>query len=481
MDQRINSYRKLLAIAVVSAGATLASATTLAGGSLALVTNGNDSGSGSLRDALASGATHVMIPPSVQMIYIDTTLEYRGSEPLTILGSGQTIKTFGEIDLLTVANGADLAVSNVHFEGPGSFSIEHQGDGIGILLNVPEERQGVVQLSMSDVSVSGFAYHGVLISDCDDLSCGAGQGSGGEGSPASVAVYFDNVAITEVGTGRFDGDGLRVNERSEGGISFFASRSSFTKVGADGVELDEDDTGEGAGDVVVNVTDSIFDNNGSYCNPEILEGLLPDPAEWEEGDDDEPDLAWIATWVDGDFVSPDNACFEVSIDYEGTHVTEYEVAIDTDDGFDIDEAGPGSINTVMTDSQINGNYDEGIDFDEAGEGGYQASFIRTVAYRNTDDGFKLSEEDDGNLFASLYMVQARSNGGRGAVFEEADEGDLDVTLDRVETHKNDDNEVGIEAVQEDDDDGLLTVRNSNIKEVDEQDGIEVDGVVLDYQ
>jgi hypothetical protein len=340
----------------------------------------------------------------------------------------------------------------------------------------------VVRLSLTDVTVSGFAYHGVHVSDCsggDD--CGSGQESGGTGSPASVVVTFHGVDINDVGNGRFDGDGLRVDERSEGGISFQAYRSSFTGVGADGLELDEDDVEDLSGSVLVTVADSRFDNNGAYCDPELLEQFLPVPDEAEDlpvsGADAvfEEDIRPVGT--------PDDACFEVEFEkHEGMDsLSEYEVAIDVDDGFDIDEAGGGSIDVTMTGSRINGNFDEGADFDEAGEGGFVVSFIDTVASGNTDDGFKLSEEDGGDVLASMRKVQARSNGGKGAVFEEEGDGDLHVTLERVVTNKNDDGEIGIEVVQDDDGTGTLVVRSSNIKETEEADGIEADGVQIIYE
>lgn len=284
------------------------------------------------------------------------------------------------------------------------------------------------------------AYHGVSVNDCDGGdSCGAGGEGGGNGSPASVSVYLNNVDIAEVGTGKFDGDGLRVNERSEGGINFFANRSSFTKVGADGVELDEDDTvieGATPGDVMVHVTNSVFNNNGSYCNPDILEVDLPDPAEWDG--DGEPDLDWITDWLYGAFELPDNSCFEVTIEDEDgntidsiddiDNLAEYEVAIDTDDGFDIDEAGPGGLSGMLTNLDVNDNYDEGLDFDSLGDGDDNFVDLDIMAVRggnNNDEAIKVSEEGNASVVVNMRAIEIEGD----VEVEEEDDGDLAVTID----------------------------------------------------
>jgi len=246
------------------------------------------------------------------------------------------------------------------------------------------------------------------------------------------------VDIAEVGTGKFDGDGLRVNERSEGGINFFANRSSFAKVGADGVELDEDDTvieGATPGDVMVHVTNSVFNNNGSYCNPDILEVDLPDPAEWDG--DGEPDLDWITDWLNGDFESPDNSCFEVTIEDEDgntidsiddvDNLAEYEVAIDTDDGFDIDEAGPGGLSGMLTNLDVNDNYDEGLDFDSLGDGDDNFVDLDIMAVRggnNNDEAIKVSEEGNASVVVNMRAIEIEGD----VEVEEEDDGDLAVTI-----------------------------------------------------
>ncbi len=64
----------------------------------AKVTNGNNDGPGSLRAALESNATNIVIKGSVNTIMVTETLEYTGIAPLRISGSGQTIDGFGLTD-----------------------------------------------------------------------------------------------------------------------------------------------------------------------------------------------------------------------------------------------------------------------------------------------------------------------------------------------------------------------------------------------
>jgi hypothetical protein len=473
---------------IALAAACLTSAAVHAG-SLVVVTNANDSGPGSLRHAIEDlKATHIMIPPSIQHIEIFDPLTYGEEEPLTILGSGQTIKTWDNINILQLTMGADLTASKLHFEGPGGWSIENRGDqggdaGKGIFIDVRDDQEGVVRMVLTDVSVSGVANHGIHISDCsEEDDCGSGSGGAGDGSPASISVTLHNVSVDDAGNGKFDADGLRVDDRGEGGISFVAKNSSFTNVGADGVELDEGDDG----DVLATISRTRFNHNGGYCDPDlfwveelVLEGSFADDDALREAVDEELEALGIL----------DTGCLEIddsSYD-DGANETTVEFELDLDDGIDIDEAGNGSLNALITDSEIKGNLDEGVDFDEEGDGDgndttgdVAVSVLNSVAVFNTDDGIKVSEEGDGDVLGSLYEVKSRMNGGKGAVFEEEDEGILDVTVDRTKTMKNDDSDdTGLEIAQDgnavENAASSLTVRNSDIK-----DGIDASGVVENY-
>jgi len=212
----------------------------------------------------------------------------------------------------------------------------------------------VVELRLSNVNITGTGSFGVHISDCSlgDL-CSEGGGGAGEGSPASISVELVDVVVDGAGFGRADADGVRVDDRGDGDIFFTATRSVFRNMGADGVELDEGDDGS----VFVDVRSSRFEHNGDFCN------AMQPPAPGGPCDDDgDPDV---------------------------------------EDGFDVDEAGPGSVIGSIRDVFVTGNSDEGIDFDEEDEGGFDVDLVGIVAEGNADDGIKLTEDNDGDVQLSV--------------------------------------------------------------------------------
>lgn len=480
MPSSTSRQTRSLVLSAAIAGALAIPSVAHANG-FVLVTSPNDNASeeGTLRWALeVERASHIRIAEHVTAIQLlNGTLVYDGEAPLTILGSGQRIWTENNETLLAVTEGADLTIASVDFEGPGGFSIEQRGDtdgqeaGKGIFVDVRDTQTGEVRVLLKDVSVSGVANHGIHVSDCSLAdACGGGSGGGGDGSPASIVAVLDGVHITNVGLGKFDADGFRVDDRGEGSIYFVARDSSFTHVGADGVELDEGDDGG----VFTSIKRSAFNYNGAYCDPDLLTPLLPAEDEGEFADG-EQSVADLEAEVLGGLIGQglDTRCIELEVDtYESGFVAAYEFGIDVDDGIDLDEAGPGSLQASMQQSTILGNFDEGVDFDEEGEGDIRILFVGTGASANTDDGFKFSEEDGGGVFGRMVRALAVDNGGKGMVFEEADDGDLGMVVVDSRTANNDDSDnTGIEAVQEDDGAGTLRVMASDI-----EDGIDTDGV-----
>jgi len=457
-----SNHRPATALAALFAG-SLAAAPALA--APLLVTSTADSGEGSLRAALEAASSadtaQSIVITADGTIQISSTLAYTGMAPLTIIGAGQTIASSEDITLLAATMGADLSVSNLDFAGPGGFSIENRSPngaaaGKGIFIDVRDDQTGTVVLELINVTVTGTAGHGVHVSDCtlaDD--CGAGGGGVGEGSPASIDLSLINVEIVDTAYGRFDADGLRVDERGEGSITFGAFGSRFAGIGADGIELDEGQ----AGDVVANIISTEFIGNGGYCDPDLLAAFLPDAP---EGKFDEGEMAEDA--IPGPVTgSPDDGCFERAVDfYDDGSVEEFEFAIDVDDGFDIDEAGPGSLFVTVFDAVMDNNLDEGFDFDEEDGGSISATFHFTSASGNTDDGYKMSEEGLGDVIGTVVDSVATENGGVGFVFEEEDEGSVEVTVIGAETSGNDDGDLGLEVVQEDEGEGVVRVLSSDL-------------------
>ena len=431
-----------------------------------VVTSPANAGDHTLRAALKAAAQSdtpsVITIETDSDIQISETLVYAGSAPLKIFGTGQSITTQQNVTLLALKNGTDLRVSKVAFKGPGGFSINARAVGTpgkGIFVKVRGDQTGTVKLMLEDVTVSGVAGHGIHVADCILAdSCVAG-----EGSHASVSLNLRNVTVRDVGNGSFDADGVRVDERGAGDIIAHIEGSVFVDIGADGVELDEG----GSGSVIARVLNTRFDKNGIYCDPQVLRTYLPAPAEREfpKGQLFKSDIAPPG--------SPDDACFERDVDlYSDGSVEVYEVSIDVDDGFDIDESGPGDINILLIETGITGNFDQGADFDEEDAGSIHLSVIGGGYHRNGDDGIKLSEEDAGNITADLLRTFATGNGGKGISFQEEDAGDVTVNAVRVVTGGNDDSDqTGIEVEQYDNGQGALNVIASDIA-----DGIDADGV-----
>ncbi len=395
-----------------------------ASASTAVVSNGNDNGAGSLRAALESGANVIRINPNVQMISLTQPLSYENPYKLQILGKGQTINAMAlepNADILSINGAGDLLITNLKFIG--SYDTVNQNPalpagGKGIEINVPANATGSVNVEFKNIFLTKVGHHGIHVSDCsfgDD--CGGGSGGGGNGSAASVKVKIINSEINNVGFGRADADGVRVDERGLGSIYLTAKDSTFTNVGADGVELDEGNQG----DVISNVSGSMFIRNGEYCN--LVENFAGGPCD-DDGDRD------------------------------------------VDDGFDIDEAGDGHLISRVTNSQVNNNFDEGLDFDEEDNGNLKSIVVDTVGFGNQDEAFKMSEEGNGHLNVRLKKISTFDNNGskEGIELEEADAGNVDVQVIKSLMIGGDDELLKIE--QEDAGKGKVTVRKSTLGGLD---------------
>lgn len=406
----------------------LLGASTVQASAPVAVTTGADSGPGSLREALTSGAEVISIQPSVARIELESSLVYTGTSPLALRGLGQTIApavSGADFTLLEITQGANLTVDNLDFQGSGGFSLDNPGTGKGIFVAVPIDRTGVVRVELSNVRVSDVANHGIHLSDCtlgDD--CGGGSGGGGAGSPASIHAVLKRVLVDGAGTGKFDADGLRIDERADGDILLQADVSRFVDVGADGIELDEGNDGS----VWIDIRNVSLEDNGAYC-------------------------------VDAPLVLDEsNPCVE---DDDG------ELVLDLDDGFDIDEAGAGSIEGRISDVLVVDNLDEGLDFDEEDDGGIKLQIDRVLGSDNGDEAIKLSAAGSGNVQADLRNVSVVGSGNDGIEIENEDgDGQLHVSALNVVSLDNDGD--GLQMAQENESvRGTLKIRgNSQIESLD---------------
>jgi hypothetical protein len=227
-------------------------------------------------------------------------------------------------------------------------------------------------------------------------------------------------------------------------------------VGADGVELDEGQ----AGSVFATAVNSKFDDNGDYCNREVLEAFIPATPEAEFQDEKVTENDIPGT-VKG---SADDACFERKVErYKSGYVKKYKISIDFDDGFDIDEAGEGDVWALIIGSSVRGNHDEGLDFGEEDEGGIKVAVWRTTAKDNLDEALKIIESGAGSVDGLLRDVTLINNGGKGAVFEQRNEGDIAILVERTKTAGNrGGDKAGLEVIQKGTGNAILKIRNSDI-------------------
>lgn len=329
-----------------------------------------------------------------------------------------------------------------------------------------EDQTGVVTLVLDDVKVSGVSYHGVYISDCGLADeCGAGRGGEGGGSEASIVVRLNDLKIDDSGNGHFDADVMRVDERSGGNIFFYAKGAEFTNVGADVLELDEGQEGG----IFATVVDFEFDDNGNYCDGKVLDSFLPKEPEGEFEDGKVKEAVMPAA-VTG---TPDDSCIEREVELNDSgSVNEYEISLNFDDGFDIDEAGPGGLWALIVDTSVKRYHDEGLDFGEEDDGNLKLGVWKTEAKNNTDDGLKMVESGTGNVSALLAKLKSKDDGGKGAVFMQKDEGNFTVTVNKSRTAGNDDGkDSDLEVLQEGSGESNLRIVDSEIK-----DGIDTENV-----
>lgn len=221
-----------------------------------------------------------------------------------------------------------------------------------------------------------------------------------------------------------DKDGIRIDEGGPGDIRALIRRSVVTGNAGDGIELDETDDG----DVRVIIRRTAFDENGSQ--PQL-------PSDLEDGFDiDEAGSGSIrATFL---------------------HVTANH---NFDEGIDLDEAGPGDIVSFMNQVEAVGNTDENIklsedtDVDdgltapEDGSGGLEFRFLDVTANGSTDDGAQLEEFGNGDVNGVVVRSTFSDNGDDGLEVEQGDAGGGLVRLQRVTTENNADDGVNIDGVE----------------------------------
>jgi len=301
----------------------------------------------------------------------------------------QTVWFSGPQDLSIGGLFSTLDASNI--DGGPAFRATGGGDLVmsnlkvrnseleGIAVEVPGSATGTVDVSLVNVDILDNDGHGVLV---DDQVAN---------SNASVAVVVASSFFRGNGFGTIDRDGLRVNEGGGGDLRLTLLFSRFEENGADGVEVDERD----AGDVHLNMANSHVTRNGSFCD------VFPD------------------------------VCAVIA-----------DEGYDPDDGFDIDEAGAGSILGSVVNSSANENYEQGFDFNENDLGDLRVNMRNVEANGNAQEGIEYEEDDDsaggGDIVVTMFRITANGNqdGDAGLKLREKGAGNVAATLNVVEASNN---------------------------------------------
>lgn len=237
-------------------------------------------------------------------------------------------------------------------------------------------------------------------------------------SAASLNVSVSDSRFAGNGYSVSDRDGIRVNEGGVGSITFSSWNSRVEGNAADGIELDE----QGDGDVTIDVRRTRIVRNGSF-----------DPT-------------------------------------------------DLDDGFDVDEAGNGSIVGSVVSTVASHNFEEGLDFNENDAGDLRVDLTDVEANFNREEGIDYEEDDDfaggGDLFTVMDRVTTSGNGASGGdgglKIREKGAGNLRVTLSNIIATQN--SVAGIAVRESDSGSAALVSIASAITNGNAGSGVEVRGV-----
>jgi len=204
---------------------------------------------------------------------------YTGTQKLTLLGNGAIIDgsaagSFSIADDLTASTedgtlvfytAADITIKKLSVMNSATR---------GIVVNIPDDAQGDdIQVSLEKVEIRDSALYGLHIDDnADEFD------DGDLGSVIGIELNIINSSFIGNGTGAIDFDGIRVDERGEGGIHAHIIHTHIDGNGGDGIELDE----SGEGDVDASMKHVTLNENGFYNEEDLDDGFDIDEA--GEGD-----------------------------------------------------------------------------------------------------------------------------------------------------------------------------------------------------
>jgi hypothetical protein len=415
------------------------------------VTNTDDSGPGSFRAAVEganadSAVSRIIFNNNLGAITLESTVTYDGDQALVIDGTGAVVDSSGGAFALLVADGgADLELRNLTFQDSGAE---------GVVVDVPLGAVGTQVVTLADVVLNNNALEGLLINDCETFDLDTCLGS-----EAGIVLSLASSAVTN--NGRGDGvtdiDGIRINERGEGGVEVSFLNSSIDLNGGDGIEVEEGDDGG----VSIWAAYSTFHDNGDQDPDDLEDGI--DVDERNDGD-------VSATFIDISVVGNFDEGLDLNEDDEGDlslWIVHSDVADSVDgDGLRCRENGDGDVIAEVVQCVIINNHDEGIQFSEENGGDLIVDMQNVVVVDNGDHGMQLEEENDGSLSAILAGLIVDNNNDDGIQIEEKDDGDFEAWIKNSEITAS--AKFGLKAEQEDAGMGSLSLLNVDF--ADNEDG-----------
>jgi uncharacterized alkaline shock family protein YloU len=357
-----------------------------------IVTNSDDAGPGSFRDAIEQANANLGIRtigflPSVSAIMLQSGVAFTGTQDLAINANHATLDGAGAGGTaFTASGGGNLAIVGLTVRN---------ASGQGIQVDVPAGATGEIVVTLTDVLLANNAGHGLLVDDqVND-------------SDASVQVTVVDSRFLGNGYSVSDRDGIRVNEGGVGHLSFVARNSRSDDNAADGIELDE----RGDGNVIVDVYRAQVTRNGKF-----------DPADLDDG-------------FDIDEAGPGSIVGQV-VSSSANHNFE--------EGLDFNENDAGDLRVDLTDVEASHNREEGIDYEEdddfAGGGDLVTVMDRIQTFSNGadggDGGLKIREKGVGDLDVTLSNILSSQNLMSGIHVRETEAGDARVRIDMAVTNGN---------------------------------------------
>ncbi len=368
-----------------------------------LVSSAADAGAGSFRAAIDEAnadpsVTEIRLSSGLGTIASASPLVYSGPQAIAIVGGGAVVdaSAAGGDGLVLAAHSAvsvrDLTVRSA------------QGNGISVL--VDGAATGIVNVVLTNVEVQGNGGHGVLVNDQVDYLSNPDATTNG-GSDATLHVEVTGSRFIENGFSALDRDGLRLNEGGLGDLDVQLNDLVVRGNGGDGIELDE----RSEGSALFKLRGSTLTGNGSFSAEDYDDGI----------DVDELDAG----------------------DLRGA-ITNSTISDNWEQGVDLNENHAGHLVIAMTDVVASGNAEEGIEFEEdddfAGGGDLVATLVRTTTNGNArndgDAGLKLREKGDGNVDAHITGAISNGNTAGGILIREDAGGNLTTTVRDAVANQN---------------------------------------------